>query len=880
MRLKKEISRSFTALIAILVILLSAVNVFASMTFYSNPENIEEYNGYGLYPENKHNKKILLTDSNWQVRIEGDKKWQNIYIPSAYDIDDSGKKVFFKKSFYLGGLNASERNYKLVFYGVNYRCNVKINGNFVENHASGSSTFEIALNNNLLNFNGENELYVEVNNDLSIGKTIPMKMQIDGWNNYGGIFRDVFLMVSSQIAIDDADIIYSFDDDYQSCNVEVNAKVKDFNFIKVANTDTLGYSSSIYSYIEISYKNNGKVVYQSDKQMFDIQRFSKKEIKFRFSLKNLKMWTPETPYLYQCSIFLGKKNEYNNNVDFNQFDFNFGLKDLFLKEGQFYLNGKVLKIKGVSKYEDVKDMGSAITYSQMNQDIEKIKNMGVNVLNCVYTPPHPYVLDLCDKYGLLVMENIPVFSIPSEFLDNESIVEISRYNLSELIQRDKNHVSLFAIGMGSGYDVYDLKAVDFIKDLSDEAKDINSNILTFFKSKYTDFNEYFRLTDFNLIDFNTESVNDEKLISKISSRAVKSPIVISNTLKSVFPNSGNDFQDSNSEPAQAKDVVKVYKKVSQYSNIGGLIINSFADHLSEIPLMSTFPGENRYLVNNGLVDYDGKDRISFRVVEALYKGRKAPSLTHGDYEVKSTNMFFYVGIFFSIFFIYMLQREHYFRINSLRSIYNPDAFFVDIRDRRITQMWQATLVGVFVSVGLASTFSTIFYSFRTSDKFDYLLTHFIRNNNIKEYVIESSWEPLKFIVVVTLAILLFLLLISLYVKLISMIYNIRLSFGISLSMVFWSNIVFIIFLPLSAVLLRMVSAISLRVILIIFFILILWMVYRLFLMMSVAFKTSIQKIIWFNFLVFITLVIIYFYYFHQNLYTTEYLNYFLSVVLK
>ncbi|MBU4486133.1 MAG: hypothetical protein KKD38_04325, partial [Candidatus Delongbacteria bacterium] len=92
------------------------------IVFYSNPDDQAKYVGTGLYPENKFTKKVPL-NTNWQFKLEDDDEWKDIYIPSAYDNFDPEKKIYFRTNFFIGGKKSSDRNYKLVFYGINYKCN-------------------------------------------------------------------------------------------------------------------------------------------------------------------------------------------------------------------------------------------------------------------------------------------------------------------------------------------------------------------------------------------------------------------------------------------------------------------------------------------------------------------------------------------------------------------------------------------------------------------------------------------------------------------------------------------------------------------------------------------------------------------------------------
>jgi hypothetical protein len=738
--------------ILIFLFILSFSTQIFGIVFYSNPEDISKYVNSGLYPENKFTKKVPL-NTNWQFRLEGDDEWNDIYIPSAYDSYDPSKKIYFRTSFSIGGKKSSDRSYKIVFYGINYKCNVKVNDVFLENHSSANS-FEINLDKNQLNFEETNTLTVEVTNKLS-SNTVPSEMQVDGWRNYGGIFRDVYLIINSQVLVSDAEIDYYFNSDYSKVNAEILAEIKDNNIIKIQEEDSVSYENNIYSYFEITDLSAGKIVHASEKKNHIIRRFGNDAVKFNFEINEPKLWSPENPNMYLCSVYLGNIGENGKENDFDRYDISFGFKDLKLTGNKFFLNGERFFLKGVSRYEDIKDMGNAITYSRMRSEIEKIKNLGSNILYCNAYAPHPYILDLCDRYGIFVLQEIPVNSVPSASLANSDFTGQSFEILEETLSRDKNHVSFFGIGLGFGYNVYDLQAVDFIKDLSDKAKEINDEIFTFITSEFTEYEEYYKLTDFNVITLYSHLPESELKFSagRIGKKAESKPVIINNRLPRVYPGNQNGYSDPYSEPAQAKRLLESYNIVLQEESISGIIIDSFRDRRSDVSLLTNKPGDDLHIIRNGIIDYEGNERLSFRVLDALFKSRKGPALAQGEYSKPEVNIYFILGVIFTLLFLYMVKREHYLFINSVRSIKNPDAFFIDIRDRRITQLLQAFFVGSLSAYGIAAVFSTIFYSFREDEKFDFLLTYFIRNDTLKKFLVVSSWEPLIFLVSATLLII-------------------------------------------------------------------------------------------------------------------------------
>ena len=850
-----------------------------AVVFYSNPEDLSEYVGNGLYPENRYSKKIPL-NSNWQFRLEGDNDWNDIYIPSCYDGFDPEKKIYFRTSFFIGGKKSLQRSYKLVFYGVNYKCNVKVNGVFIENHSSPNG-FEISLNKDDLNFSETNTLVLEVNNKLT-STTIPSLMQVDGWRNYGGIFRDVFLIINSQIYISDTDIKYYFNSDYTKVNAEIISEITDNNFISISDDDTISYKNMIYSYFEITDLGSKKVIHRSEKKNIEIKRYRNDQIKFNFEMNEPKLWSPEEPNLYLVSVYLGSTDEMESEQDFHRYDITFGFRELKITDNKFMLNGQNFYLKGVSRYEDIRGMGNSITYSMMKKEIEKIKNLGSNIIYCNAYAPHPYLIDLCDKFGIFVLQEIPVNSAPAVSLRDRDFVERAINILEETVKRDGDRPSLFGVGLGSGYNVYDLQTVDFIKDLSDKSKELNDDLFTFITSEFTEYDEYYKLTDFNIISISSNTLDPDfkTSIANISRKGLFKPVIANNKLTRVYPGNQNGYSDPYGEPSQAKQLMESYSFVTEDENIAGIIIDSFRDRRSDVSLLTNKPEDDLYIIRNGLIDYEGNERLSYRFLDALFKTRRTPAIAQGEYTEPEVNIYFIIGLFLTVLYLYMIKREHYLFVNSIRSIKNPDAFFIDIRDRRITQVLQALFVGAMSAYGISAVISTVFYSFRQNEKFDFFLTYFIRNDILKKFLTFSSWEPMIFIISSTILTLAFFIIISFFVKTVSVFFNHRFSLSVSISMILWNSIVFLPLVPLSAVFLRIFSPLSVKIVLLIFAMMILWFTARLFLIMSVSFKSGLSRVIWVNLGIISGIGLLWLYFFEFNTDRFSYLFYLIDLLVR
>jgi beta-galactosidase len=658
--------------------------------------------------------------------------------------------------------------------------------------------------------------------------------------------------------------------------------VTDNNFINVTEGESMKGESTIYSYFDITDLGAKRIVHTSEKKNINIKRFKNDEIKFNFEISDPKLWSPDDPNMYMVSVYLGKANDTEKESDFHRYDMPFGFRELKISGNQFLLNGQKFYAKGVSRYEDVKGMGNSITYSMMKKEIEKIKNLGSNMLYCNAVAPHPYIMDLCDRYGLFVLQEIPINSAPAASLRDREFVGKAVHILRETVNRDRNRPSLFAVGMGFGYNVYDLQTVDFIKDLSDKSREFDDELFTFITSEFTEYEEYYKLTDFNILSIgsNTRDPDYKTSLSNIFKKALSKPVIVNNRLTRVYPGNQNGYDDPYSEPSQAKQLLDSYILISEDENISGIIIDSFRDRRSEVSLLTNRPGDDLHTIRNGLIDYEGNERLSYRFLDALFKTRKTPALAQGEYNPPEVNIYFILGLFLTVLYLYMIKREHYLFINSVRSIKNPDAFFIDIRDRRITQVLQAFFIGTLSAYGISAVFSTVFYSFRQHDRFDFFLTYFIRNDLLKKFITFCSWEPLIFIVSSTILILVFNLLTAIFIKVVSIFFNHRYSLPIAISMVLWNSIVFLPLVPVSAIFLRIFSPASFKFVLIIYILMAIWFVIRLFLIMSVSFKTSLRKVLWVNLLMYFALGLLWLYFFDLNTDRFSYFFYLVDLLIK
>jgi len=158
-------------------------------------------------------------------------------------------------------------------------------------------------------------------------------------------------------------------------------------------------------------------------------------------------WDTEHPYLYTVvsEVMDGKRV-----VD--RYTTPFGIRTIvFDKDKGFLLNGRYMKIQGVCNHADLGALGAAVNWRATERQLEIMKGAGVNAIRTSHNPPSPELLELCDRMGLMVMdESFDMWRIPmvpngyAKYFD-----EWSERDLRDMVRRDRNHPSIIMYSIGN-----------------------------------------------------------------------------------------------------------------------------------------------------------------------------------------------------------------------------------------------------------------------------------------------------------------------------------------------------------------------------------------------------------------------------------------------
>lgn len=304
----------------------------------------------------------------------------------------------------------------LEFDGVMSNSTIYVNGKKCGGRVYGYSSFSVDIT-NCMKVGQENTLAVFVDPKPSSSR----------WYTGAGIYRDVRLVEKQDVYL-------------PYCPVFVRSTVKKGSAYIDIDVDVCNYDNR-YELEYIIYDEDGNIV-SSEKKLYSTDKAYN-----IFKLDDFKYWNVYNAYLYNLKVILSI-----DGVIYDEYNTEFGIRTIeFDSNKGFLLNGKVTKINGVCMHHDLGALGGAFNRVAAERQIKKLIDIGVNGYRCAHNPPDPQVLELCDRYGLLVMD---------EAFDEWTIAKVkngysnhfekcAEEDLTDMIRRDRNHPSIIMWSIGN-----------------------------------------------------------------------------------------------------------------------------------------------------------------------------------------------------------------------------------------------------------------------------------------------------------------------------------------------------------------------------------------------------------------------------------------------
>jgi len=821
--------------VALLALPLFFSTAFADYRFLENGSPVGHGADAGYFLDTPNRSKIDLSGT-WTYNVEGGPSG-SVKVPSAYDFTG---KVTFEKKFEITADMVDRFQFSLVMFGTNHACEVSLNGDFVTSHAGGYTSFVQPIPKNALQAGKENIIKITVSNELDPRKTLPLRSNVFGWRNYGGILRDVFILAVPKLAINDVVATSAYSAADGAARISVDATFEGALESSGQVDVTAKRTSVLGIYVEVLDKITG---FQATKsQVVPLIRTGDEwdRAHVEMNLDNPKVWSPDSPELYLMRVFLVRGTVKDFAV-IDEYDLNVGIRSLDLSDGRIVLNGKRVVLKGVVWQEDHPNFGSAMSYEEIEKDVAQIKSLGANTVRFGNHPPHPYILNLCDRYGLFAMEELPIVGTPALVLGEEYYVDLAHTMMREMIVRDRQHVSVLAWGVGDEFESSAPAARSFVEGMVRLAKSLDDRP-TYYGTRLIDSDRCVDLVDIAAINIHTQDIKlFKKLLEEWKAKNVGRPVIVGKFGTEVKQNNRNGYSDPLSYEAQARFYIQRFDIVKTLGYDGALIW-SFNDWKGDRPSL-TVNASDPWMHSMGLVSYEREKRLAYDAVRSVFRGEKFVALPMGNFAMSAPIIFVVSGLIVLIGTAYFYNASRRFRDNMNRSVMNLYNFFSDVRDQRIVSLIHTTLLGLVISIATAIVVSSILYHFRQSWVMDNLLSYVLVSDGLKESVVRLVWSPLKCIAYFSGFVFLLFLLIYVVVMLLSVISKARIFSYHAYVITVWSAAPLLVLVPIGMILYRIMdSPIYVVPSLVLMLVLLIWVLLRLFKGISIIFDVYLMKV--------------------------------------
>ena len=377
----------------------------------------------------------ITVPSNWQLQGYDKPIYTNIKYPFTDTppfVPKDNPTGIYRSSFQLP-IAWQERKQTIIFDGVNSAFHLWCNGVWVGYSQDSRLASEFDISEYLVA--DKNQLTVMV---LRWSDGSYLEDQDMWW--LSGIFRDVTLLSKPKVGIKDVTICTDLDACFNHGALRISTQLSEQNqSYKVQAQLFDAQSNSVTTPLLASF----------GEQIVDEKGGVKDLAKHSIAVQSPHQWSAESPYLYRVVVSL--LNSDGEVVDCEAYQVGFRVVEI--SDGQLKLNGKALLIRGVNRHEHHPEKGHAISYQDMLTDIKLLKQNNFNAVRTAHYPNHPKWYELCDEYGLYVVDEANIEThgqFPMSRLSNDlSWLNAYMRRMTRMVERDKNHPSIIIWSLGN-----------------------------------------------------------------------------------------------------------------------------------------------------------------------------------------------------------------------------------------------------------------------------------------------------------------------------------------------------------------------------------------------------------------------------------------------
>ncbi len=367
--------------------------------------------------------------------------WRKLNLPHDWSIEQSfdqnspggggggyldGGIGWYRKTFLLPK-SVSGKRVTIQFEGIYMNSTVWINGQLLGTRPYGYSTFEYDLTPYINTGKTPNVIAVKVNNNQPNSR----------WYSGSGIYRNVWVTATNLVHV-------AYCGSFYTTSSVSNSSATVAAAIRVQNHSAQAQKVSVTSTI---FDKLGNGISTNASTTVSIDTNSENTFNYTLNVTSPELWSISNPYLY-----IVKTKVFADNVAVDSFSSTLGIRSIEINPNTgFWLNGENIKLHGVCMHHDLGSLGSAQNYRALERQVEKLKSFGCNAIRTSHNPPAPELLDICDKLGLVVMdEAFDCWETGKNTNDYHLYFDAwAQQDVQDWIRRDRNHPSVVMWSIGN-----------------------------------------------------------------------------------------------------------------------------------------------------------------------------------------------------------------------------------------------------------------------------------------------------------------------------------------------------------------------------------------------------------------------------------------------
>ena len=378
-----------------------------------------------------------------------DSQWRLLNLPHDWGIEGPFKQEYpgetgklpwwgvgwYRKHLAVPAADVGRKIYLDVDGAMAY-ATVWLNGQFVGGWPYGYSSWRVDLT-PFIKFGADNLIAIRLDNPKESSR----------WYPGGGIYRNVWLVKASPLHLAHwGTFVTTPEVSEQSATVKIQAKL---------DNDTAAESTVTVEHEIFELKSDGskgKSVAAVTTAGLTINASKSLLTEAQVSLPRPQLWSIEQPHRYVVTTSVEQAGKM-----LDSYETPFGIRTIqFTANNGFLLNGKRVAIKGVCDHHDLGSLGSAINVRALERQVEILKEMGGNAIRTSHNPPAPELLEVCDRLGMLVMdESFDCWKIAKSKNDYHLLFsDWHEKDLRALVRRDRNHPSVILWSIGN--EIYEM----------------------------------------------------------------------------------------------------------------------------------------------------------------------------------------------------------------------------------------------------------------------------------------------------------------------------------------------------------------------------------------------------------------------------------------